>query len=379
MSPAADQGKVLVVTHEADVGGASLTVLRLVPHLEAAGWRFAFWATRPSALFDELEGRGWEVAGAWRPLTYSFRASRLPPGPLKRLVRVRPYLRSLREFAQASGADLVHANTLLSTWEAWSLRRRGLPVLLHVQEPLPTGSKGRLAARMARTAGDAHIVPSKAIATEFASHGLHASIVNGAAPALGGRKPDGRNGPITVGTVGTISSRKGSDVFVKAAEALLQENPGLRFEMVGSTAAPLEADWARALMERARSAGINHRESADVPSTLASWDIFVAPSRRDPFPNTVLEAMASGLPVVGSRVDGIPEQVTPETGVLVPPADHHALAAAIRELASNSARRSRMGEAAGQRAASEFAPERQAETLGLAYRRALGMSLPAGP
>ena len=74
-------------------------------------------------------------------------------------------------------------------------------------------------------------------------------------------------------------------------------------------------------------------EVRDVPSLLADASIFVLPSLSEGIPLTVLEAMAAGLPVVATRVGGIPEVVVHgETGLLVPPADPRALSQAILDL-----------------------------------------------
>lgn len=172
------RGTVLVILHEESAGGASLAVLRLIPLLESMGWHLAFWATKPSALHDELVERGCEVGGAWRPLVYSVRGLRRAPGPVRRIRRARPYLRSLREFAVSCGADLIHANTLLTTWEALMLRRScGLPVVLQVHEMLPRGPKGRLAARLARASADVFAADSRACAARLAERGIGARVV----------------------------------------------------------------------------------------------------------------------------------------------------------------------------------------------------------
>ena len=70
-------------------------------------------------------------------------------------------------------------------------------------------------------------------------------------------------------------------------------------------------------MERAERSGIHYAGHVDMAAELAKLDVFVLPSRRDPFPLTVLEAMAAGVPVVGTRVDGIAEQLAGGAGILV--------------------------------------------------------------
>ncbi len=93
---------------------------------------------------------------------------------------------------------------------------------------------------------------------------------------------------------------------------------------------------------------------------LQAADIYVHPARAETFPLAVLEALACGVPVVASAVGGISEQLTPETGVLVPSASPSALADALDSLASDSARRAEMGKAAAGDARSRFDVSRQA-------------------
>ena len=85
-------------------------------------------------------------------------------------------------------------------------------------------------------------------------------------------------------------------------------------------------------------------------------DIFVLPSAQpEPFGGVVMEAMALGLPVVGTNIGGTTEQVSDgETGFLVPPADPAAMATAIGKLAADPDYRRRMGEKGRQRVGEKF-------------------------
>jgi glycosyltransferase involved in cell wall biosynthesis len=105
------------------------------------------------------------------------------------------------------------------------------------------------------------------------------------------------------------------------------------------------------LTGRVRLAG----QRRDVPELLAGADVFVLPSRSEGHPVSVLEAMAAGVPVVASRVGGIPEQVEDGvTGLLVEPGDPEALAAALGRLAADPALRRRLGVAGRRRAEKAF-------------------------
>ncbi len=103
-------------------------------------------------------------------------------------------------------------------------------------------------------------------------------------------------------------------------------------------------------------------------------DLFVFPSRADTLPLVILEAMASGLPVVATTVGGIPYQVTPDTGSLVPPSDAPALACAIDEMLASPERRALMGAAGRLRVSETFDWERSAELAVSAYAEVLGVA-----
>jgi len=106
----------------------------------------------------------------------------------------------------------------------------------------------------------------------------------------------------------------------------------------------------------------------DVPELLAASDLFVLSTAQwEGLPLTVLEAMASGLPVVASDVGGVPEAVTQgETGLVVPPRSPQALASAMEAVLANADLARRMGRAGAERVASHFCVERMvAETVAL--------------
>ena len=109
----------------------------------------------------------------------------------------------------------------------------------------------------------------------------------------------------------------------------------------------------------------------DVETVLAAADLFVQPSRSEGLPLAVLEAMASGLPVVATRVGGIPEAVADgETGLLVPPGDPAALATALARVLDAEDRGAAMGRAGRERAA-EFSVARMADRYQQIYARLL--------
>jgi glycosyltransferase involved in cell wall biosynthesis len=111
-----------------------------------------------------------------------------------------------------------------------------------------------------------------------------------------------------------------------------------------------------------RARVVFHGLSHEVPALLAASDIFVLASRWEGFPNTILEAMRSGLPVVASDVGGVSEAVEEgRTGFLVPAEDPAALAAALGRLMGDLALRRELGACGRQRFEAEFTFDRMLE------------------
>jgi glycosyltransferase involved in cell wall biosynthesis len=136
-------------------------------------------------------------------------------------------------------------------------------------------------------------------------------------------------------------------------EALAAE-PAFRLRVIG------DGPDRAAIEQRRDRLGLQHRvellgERADVPDQLREVDAFVLPTLWEGLPYSILEAMAAALPVVASRVGGIPEEVVDgETGYLVERQDAVALGAALRRLHGDGVRARAMGVAGWQRARRRF-------------------------
>jgi glycosyltransferase involved in cell wall biosynthesis len=139
-----------------------------------------------------------------------------------------------------------------------------------------------------------------------------------------------------VGTVGRLSREKGHDVLLDAFRILKGEVPEAFLVIVG------EGDLRDFLMKRATQLGIEASvrylgARRDVPELLKVMDVFALSSLWEGLPLVLLEAMAAGVPVVSSAVGGVPEAVGHEReGLLVPPSDPEALAAALVRILTDS-------------------------------------------
>ncbi|HEX9991106.1 MAG TPA: glycosyltransferase [Chloroflexia bacterium] len=139
------------------------------------------------------------------------------------------------------------------------------------------------------------------------------------------------DGTQVIGTVGRLSAEKGGvDLLIKAVACLRNEHPQARLVIVGD--GPLRAgleEVAARLGEDVIFTGTR----TDVARLLNAMDVFVLPSLHEAFPIAILEAMAVRLPVVATRVGGVPEVIQDgTTGLLVPPNDEEALHQALRRL-----------------------------------------------
>lgn len=162
---------------------------------------------------------------------------------------------------------------------------------------------------------------------------------------------------LIIGTVGRLQAEKDQVTLVRAfAQALHQRpelRPMLRLAVVGDgpLRAAVEAEVAAlGVQSEVWLAGTR----SDVPTVLRGLHAFALPSRAEGISNTILEAMATGLPVLATAVGGNPELVVQgQTGLLVPAGDPTAMAAALLDLC-DAQRRAAMGRAGRQRVEAQF-------------------------
>lgn len=176
-----------------------------------------------------------------------------------------------------------------------------------------------------------------------------------AIPASAGVLDDPRTARLL--SVGALSPEKSFDTLIDALARLGE--PGATLTIVG------DGIGRRTLEERIRAAGLGDRvrlpgHEADIRPRLAAADVYVQSSRREGLSNALLAAMAAGLPAVATDVGGTREAVEGgRTGLLVPPGDPAALAAAIRTLIERPQEARRMGAAGRSRVEAEFSAERE--------------------
>ena len=244
-------------------------------------------------------------------------------------------------------------------------RRRNVPVQRwvwnRVDQVLSVSS--RLADRMADVIGFPRerivTIPNGVDLERFKPGGAHE-----AKRALGLHENE-----LVIGTAGRLVPVKDHQTLLTAWSILKQR--GIRFRGVVAGCGPLEADLrlkavALGLEEEVRWLG----NRPDIEAVLRAMDVFVLSSRSEGLSNTILEAMASRVPVIATRVGGADELIVDAaTGMLVPSQDPDALADAMTTLALDQQRRAAIGLAGQRRAESEFSVRRMIERYDAVYRR----------
>jgi len=262
-------------------------------------------------------------------------------------LRQRGAYREVAAAIEQADPDLVHTQLeFANVLGAAAAARRGVPVIstLHTLEnPSPwsrAGLRMRLMSWSLRHHANLVIAVSEDARRHHLDHlrlpaGLVATIHNGIDTADFHIEPGPRTEvrdrlgiprkAAVIITVAVLRPPKGIDRMLMAMPDILEATPNAHYLIVGDGTARAQ------LEETAAGLGITDRVTfagprADIPLMLAAADLFVLPSLTEALPTVIAEAMAAALPVVATRVGGVPEMVDETTGIVVEPDDVAALA-----------------------------------------------------
>jgi glycosyltransferase involved in cell wall biosynthesis len=206
-------------------------------------------------------------------------------------------------------------------------------------------------------------------------------VVPGTAPALPARGPNVGSPPRLV-CVGSVTPRKGHDVLVEALARIRD----LEWACVCAGSLQRDERFAGEVRERVAELGLESRilflgevDAAELDQVYGTASLFVLPSRFEGYGMALTEALARGLPVVSTTGGAIPGTVPGNVGVLVPPGDAAALAAALADLLENPDRMSSRAEAAREHATRLPDWSTQAQAFGEAIRVLAGLPSGVGP
>jgi glycosyltransferase involved in cell wall biosynthesis len=348
--------------------GGEVQALLLIEALAGRGHRNLLICPPRSALAAAAERRGIATR------TVSMRSD-LDPAALWNLVR---------ELRALPPTPVVHAHTGRAAWlGSWAASRAGLPAVVtrRMDRPVRPGTRTRLIYQRwtQRTAAISPHVAAQLIAAGVPESRL--SVIPDAVDPARVHSPRGRaavrntaevaDGDVVLLAAARLVHRKGLDLVLDALAQLATEGLHPRFWIAGDgpERAALEAQAQRAGLT-AQVSWLGQRD--DIGDLLAGCDAVVLASRAEGLGVAALEAMAAGRPLVASAVGGLAEAVVDEqTGLLVPPGDVTALAAALRRVVSQPALRQRLGGAGPAQVAAHFHPTAMADAYERLYAAAM--------
>lgn len=186
------------------------------------------------------------------------------------------------------------------------------------------------------------------------------------------------NAQVTFGFAARIEWLKGPLVVMEAFGLAHKSFPEMKLRVAGEGSQRMEMARRAALLDVANGYEYcgSYTSTEGRNEFMRSFDVFVMPSFTEGTPNSIIEAMAHGRPVIATTVGGIPDMVDEQCGLLVPPGDVNALADAMLRLANDPALRQRMGSAARERYLKLFSPEAVLPVVLETYRRLSSASAP---
>jgi len=381
--------RIAYVDHAVDLGGAEHSLIELISRLDRT-------ALTPTII--HTEGAKWlqsdriaDVAKVAVFLPHPLleqKRDEVSAGLLHLIPNVWTALRlslKLRGALRRTGAQLVHTNSLKTHFiGGLAARLRRLPLVWHVRDLLGEDEGYHWLRRAARLLRPHVIAISEAVAEQFAGLPIEVTVIPNGIPldnfCPGPPSPRLRNelGLTADDRVLLMVSRltpwKGHMTLLEALAGLAERWPRLKLVVVGEVAF-WEAGYEQQLTQRAAELGLAEQViwtgfRSDVPELLRLCDIFVLPSVREPFGRVIIEAMATGRPVVATKSGGVPEVVVDgQTGLLVPPEDAQSLASAIETLLGDSQRARQMGAEGLARAHKLFSTDRVAQQVQELYQR----------
>jgi len=310
----------------------------------------------------------------------------LYPLPMSHRFDLRP-ARQLARIVRRDGYRLIHSHTVRSALlSAIASLATGVPMVHHIHSPTARDTaqpwRNRLNAVVEQVClrrASVLIAVSGSLAgyaRRIARRGQEIAVVHNG--VLQRPSVPARNGSKTTWTLGTVAffrPRKGIEILLQALAVLAREGLPVRLRAVGGFET---AGYEASVKGLAKELDVADRIvwtgfTTDVDAELAQMDLFVLPSLfGEGLPMVLLEAMAAGVPVIGTRVEGIPEAIRAERdGLLVEPGDPSGLAAAVRRVIRGEVDWQALRQSALERHAREFSDRSMAAAVAEVYRRVL--------
>jgi len=370
--------RVLQAVLDNRMGGIQSRILSLGPRLNREGFEIHVSAPSGGGNFLKLAEESGLIAHAL--------GVRIPPSGARAAclfaADVPRTAMAMRELVTEESVDVVHVNGLLAFGPALGARLANLPLLWHLIGTHYPRPLIRLFMPAVKTIATEVAFVSKEIRDYYFAKKERCFIIPECVDTEKFR-PSGQSAKdparsfdyeeVRIGFLGNVTRAKGLEYLLQAIPLVVSRNPSCRFLIGGAWPASQKGYHERLrglisalrLDDHIRILGPVH----DSPKFYSELDVFCLPSISEGMPIVILEAMASGLPVVASAVGGVPSLVTHGVeGYLVAARDSRSLARAVTHVAASRTSRANMGLRGRLRAESEFSIETTRERYGMLYR-----------
>ncbi|MGD0384197.1 MAG: glycosyltransferase [Thermoguttaceae bacterium] len=367
---AAGIARVLHIINGEHYAGAERVQDLLAQCLPQCGFEIGFVCVKPKRFAELRQSQD-------TPLYELPMRNRLDPSPAWKIARI----------VRREKYGLIHSHTVRTALVGGlAARLAGVPMVYHVHSPMSRNTDrpwlnriNALVERFSLRRATRLIAVSESLKQHMIRQGFDASlisVVHNGVPTLYEvpfRGPP--RGQWTLGTVSLFRPRKGIEVLLRALALMRRRGLPVRLRAVGEFES---AEYEREVHALAADLGLEDLIAwpgftGDVASELLTMDLFVLPSLfGEGLPMVLLEAMAAGVPVVATDVEGVCEAVRHgQDGIIVPPGDHQAIDKAVADVIQGCYDWSVMRQSAIERQARMFSDRCMAEGMAEVYRQVL--------
>jgi glycosyltransferase involved in cell wall biosynthesis len=379
--------KILFISHSPHLYGAEKCLLTLVQHLDREVFEPVVVLPAEGLLKEKLDLLGVRSC-LYRAEWWARNENHLVLGEGD----VNARIQALVEIINREQPTIVHSNTSVILDGAIAAKMTGTKHVWHIHEmfrghpsldpilPLPLLYKAIdiLSEKVVAVSDQERAELAEFVTTEkmlTIHNGIDAASFKTTADQSLRRELGIKKSDIVVLTVASFRKYKGLDTLIEAAAIVRKSSSNVRFVVAGSGT----RESAEELKEQANRLQLTdhihflgHRE--DVPGLLAGADLLALPSRKEAFPLVVLEAMASGRPIVATNCGGIAEMIVDgESGFIVPVDDPASMADRILEASANQIRMVDMGKNALKRFSENFRSEAYVGNFEKLYKEIAGL------
>lgn len=364
--------RIAYISATSQLGGAEVSLSTLIQGLDRDRFEPVCLLPEKGPLYDRF--RGLQIEPQILPM--ETRRRRKPIGFWLSRKRISQWITSQKP-------DLVHVNSFWAPELAIPAAvSAGVPVVYHIRDFYDRLDQDRLNAfgKCDRLICITHCVADAVrkidaeLPLEVIYNAVDVDYFQNAEPVSEIRMKDGWQDAFIVGVSSRLSPEKGQETFLKAAELVKMSCPSARFMIVGGSQFTLKAGFEEDVQNRVNQMGMTDSVCftgfvQNMPAYYKTMDVCVLASDWEPFGRTVIEAMASGTPVVATRSGG-PEEVIEDgvNGLLVPPSNPEAMAESLLKIYNNHQLRTTLSDNGRATVRSRFGIE-QARNFEALYQR----------